>query len=146
MLAAGIAFIHGSLINGELNGFNWQAVTPGAWMSVLYLVFFGSIAGFSAYVWLLKVRSATQVSTHAYVNPVVAVLLGVFFANEHISLIQVLGLVVILGSVLIITLVKYRKVQVAAKREKQEVKEEVFKEPVIKYYPVLPHPVQDAEL
>ncbi|MEO7766522.1 MAG: EamA family transporter, partial [Ferruginibacter sp.] len=89
----------------------------GSWMSVLYLVSFGSIAGFSAYVWLLQVRPATQVSTHAYVNPVVAVLLGVFFAGEHISLLQILGLVTILGSVLIINLVKYRKTRNEHKQE-----------------------------
>ncbi|HMC96965.1 MAG TPA: EamA family transporter, partial [Flavobacteriales bacterium] len=64
---------------------------------------------FSAYVWLLQVRSATQVSTYAYVNPVVAVLLGVFIAQEHISAREVGGLVVILGSVLMINLAKYRK-------------------------------------
>ncbi|CAN5530494.1 EamA family transporter [soil metagenome] len=109
MLAAGIAFIPGSLLRGEMNGLQWGNISTGAWLSVLYLVFFGSIAGFSAYVWLLKVRSATQVSTHAYVNPVVAVLLGMFFANEVISLVQVAGLVVILASVMLISLVRYRK-------------------------------------
>jgi drug/metabolite transporter (DMT)-like permease len=61
-------------------------------------------------VWLLQVRPATQVSTHAYVNPVVAVLLGVLFADEHLSLIQLLGLMVILASVLLINLAKYRAV------------------------------------
>lgn len=146
MLAAGIVFIPGSLINGELRQFDWEAITPGAWMSVWYLVIFGSIAGFSAYVWLLKVRSATQVSTHAYVNPVVAILLGVFFANEHISLLQILGLVVILGSVLIITLVKYRKNLATAGRENKLADEVVIKEPVKIYRPVLPDTVQDAEL
>ncbi len=109
MLIAGIAFVPGSLLRGEMNGLQWGNISTGAWMSVLYLVFFGSIAGFSAYVWLLKVRSATQVSTHAYVNPVVAVLLGVFFANEIISLVQVAGLVVILTSVMIVSVVRYRK-------------------------------------
>lgn len=109
MLAAGIAFVPPSLFRGELNQFDWHAITTDAWLSVLYLIFFGSIAGFSAYVWLLQVRSSMQVSTHAYVNPVVAVLLGVFFADEHISLIQIIGLLVILSSVLVISLVKYRK-------------------------------------
>lgn len=109
MLAAGIAFIPGSLIRGEMNELQWVNISTAAWLCVLYLVFFGSIAGFSAYVWLLKVRSATQVSTFAYVNPVVAVLIGVLFANEVISMVQIAGLVVILTSVMIISLVKYRK-------------------------------------
>ena len=77
---------------------------------------FGSIAAFSAYVWLLQVRSATQVGTYAYVNPVIAVLLGVIFAGEHVSLLQVVGLVVILGSVLLINLSKYRKVKVVEEK------------------------------
>ncbi len=109
MIFAGIAFFTGSLIRGEPGGMDWSAISGEAWASLLYLVFFGSIAGYSAYVWLLKVRSATQVSTHAYVNPVVAVLLGVFFANEQISALQITGLLVILGSVLILNLGNYRK-------------------------------------
>lgn len=108
MLAAGVAFIPGSFLRNEIQHLQWQTISTEAWLSLWYLVFFGSIAGFSAYVWLLTVRSATQVSTHAYVNPVVAVLLGVFFANEHISLLQILGLIIILFSVLMINIVKYR--------------------------------------
>lgn len=109
MLAAAVAFAIGGLLRGEQNGFEIQSVSPEGWWSVAYLVLFGSIAGFSAYVWLLKVRSATQVSTYAYVNPVVAVLLGVLFANERISILQISGLGVILLSVMMINLARYRK-------------------------------------
>ncbi len=115
MMAAGIAFLPGMFIRGELNGFNWSGVSTGAWLSVFYLVFFGSIAGFSAYVWLLKVRPAMQVSTYAYVNPVVAVLLAVFFANEKITLIQILGLITIIGSVLLINMARYRREKMAVR-------------------------------
>ena len=115
MLAAGIAFIPGILIRGEFNDFQWQEVPYESWMSLVYLVIMGSIAGFSAYVWLLQVRSAMQVSTYAYVNPVVAVLLGVFFANEKITGIQIVGLVIILGSVLLINMAKYRREKLAKK-------------------------------
>ncbi|MEP7165661.1 MAG: EamA family transporter [Ferruginibacter sp.] len=108
MLAAAAVFIPVSFFRGEVQQLDWNTISMDAWLSLLYLVFFGSIAAFSAYVWLLQVRPATQVSTYAYVNPLVAVLLGVFFANEHISLLQVLGLLTILVSVLIINLVKYR--------------------------------------
>lgn len=113
MMAAGIMFLPGMLIRGELTEFSWSDVSAGAWFSLLYLIFLGSIAGFSAYVWLLKVRPAMQVSTYAYVNPVVAVLLAVFFANEHISLVQILGLLTILGSVLLINMAKYRREKMA---------------------------------
>lgn len=109
MLSAAVAFAIGSLILGEQKGFNVESISQEAWWAVAYLVVIGSIAGFSAYVWLLKVRPATQVSTYAYVNPVVAVLLGVLFANESISILQILGLAVILLSVMMINFSKYRK-------------------------------------
>jgi drug/metabolite transporter (DMT)-like permease len=108
MLAAGIAFIPASLISGEWVHLHWASVPVSSWLAIAYLVTMGSLAGYSAFVWLLQVRPATQVSTHAYVNPVVAVLLGVLFADEHLSLIQLLGLMVILASVLLINLAKYR--------------------------------------
>lgn len=108
MLAAGIVFVPGSFINHEWSTFQLSSVTTGSWLSVLYLITMGSLAGFSAYVWLLQVRPATQVSTYAYVNPVVAVLLGVLFAGEHITFLQIAGLAVILLSVLLINLAKYR--------------------------------------
>jgi drug/metabolite transporter (DMT)-like permease len=118
MIAASIAFGIFSLAGNEWGSFQWQSVSTGAWLSVLYLITMGSLAGYSAYVWLLQVRPATQVSTYAYVNPVVAVLLGVFFAGEHMSIIQIAGLAVILTSVLLINLAKQRKEKqvLAAKR------------------------------
>lgn len=108
MMAAGIAFLPSSFINNEWSSFNVQAVTTSSWLSLIYLITMGSLAGFSAYVWLLQVRPATQVSTYAYVNPVVAVLLGVLFANETMTTLQITGLAVILLSVLLINLAKYR--------------------------------------
>lgn len=119
MLIAGIAFVPGSLLRGEFHHFQWQNVSAGAWMSLWYLIFFGSLAGFSAYVWLLQVRSVTIVSTHAYVNPVVAVLLGVFFANEEISILQIVGLLIILASVLMINISKYKKSNTGVRNKKK---------------------------
>jgi len=95
-------------LRGEWSHFRPQEVTMSSWLAIAYLVTFGSLLGYSAFVWLLQVRPATQVSTHAYVNPVVAVLLGVMFAGEQLSFLQLLGLMVILGSVLLINLAKYR--------------------------------------
>jgi drug/metabolite transporter (DMT)-like permease len=117
MLAAGVAFFLGSFVSQEWSEFKWQTVTAGSWFSLLYLIFFGSLAAFSAYVWLLRVRPAAQVSTYAYVNPVIAVLLGVFFAGEHMSLLQVSGLVVILTSVMMINLAKYRNEKIRVRNE-----------------------------
>jgi drug/metabolite transporter (DMT)-like permease len=108
MMSAGVCFVLLSLGRGEWSHFRPREVPLSSWLSIAYLVTMGSLVGYSAFTWLLQVRPATQVSTHAYVNPVVAVLLGVFFAGEHLSLIQLSGLLVILLSVLLINLAKYR--------------------------------------
>lgn len=109
MIIAGLVFLPGVFIHNELTNLNWQAIPLNSWLALIYLILFGSIAAFSAYVWLLQVRPATQVSTYAYVNPVIAVILGIFFAHENISLLQIIGLIIILGSVLLINLAKYQK-------------------------------------
>lgn len=109
MIIAGLLFLPGSWLNHELDHLNFSQVPLKAWGALGYLIVFGSIAAYSAYVWLLQVRPATQVSTYAYVNPVIAVILGMFFAGEHISLLQISGLIIILCSVLLINLSKYRK-------------------------------------
>ncbi|WP_431214450.1 EamA family transporter [Puia sp. P3] len=110
MFAAGVAFIPASLASGEWGAFHPAEVPLSSWMGIVYLVTMGSLVGYSAFVWLLQVRPATQVSTHAYVNPVVAVLLGTLFAGERMSWLQLTGLAVILVSVLLINLSKYRSV------------------------------------
>ena len=111
MIIAGVAYMPMSLLHGEYNHLNLHNIQINSWLGVLYLIIFGSLAAYSAYVWLLQVRPATQVSTYAYVNPVIAVILGVVFAGEHISLMQLAGLFTILSSVLLINLAKYRKEQ-----------------------------------
>jgi drug/metabolite transporter (DMT)-like permease len=109
MLAGGLAFIPFIFASGEWNNFHWQQVPANSWLALFYLISMGSLAGYSAYIWLLQVRPATQVSTNAYVNPVVAVLLGVFLANEKMTPLQFVGLAIILVSVLLVNLAKYRK-------------------------------------
>jgi len=107
MIIAGLAFVIAALVHQEFKQFQISSVPASAWMALVYLILFGSIGAFSAYIWLLKVRSAVQVSSHSYVNPVVAVILGVLFAHENISILQLLGLLVILCSVLLINAKKY---------------------------------------
>lgn len=109
MFVAGVVFISFAFVSGEFKAFHFPSVSAGAWMSLSYLIIFGSLLGYSAYVWLLRVRSAMQVSTYGYVNPVVAVLLGAFFNGEKISWVQILGLAIILASVLLINIAKARK-------------------------------------
>lgn len=108
MVFAALSFLVLSFFTGEFNHFHIHEINLRAWLSVIYLVLLGSIAGYSAYIWLLQVRPATQVSTNAYVNPVVAVLLGVFFGGEFINILQIGGLAIILLSVFIINYDKYK--------------------------------------
>jgi drug/metabolite transporter (DMT)-like permease len=109
MLAAGVVFALVSAFSGEWKNFSLPSVTSGSWWALIYLITLGSLAGYSAFTWLLRVRPATQVSTHAYVNPVVAVLLGISFAGEKMSFLQWIGLAVVLCSVLLINLARSRK-------------------------------------
>lgn len=101
MLFASLMFSLCAGLSGEWRTVRLAEVGPSAWWALLYLILFGSILAYSAYVWLLKVRPATEVATHAYVNPVVAVILGCM-GGETITAIQLAGLAVILGSVLLV--------------------------------------------
>jgi drug/metabolite transporter (DMT)-like permease len=79
------------------------------WLSLLYLIVAGSIIGFTAYVWLLHHESPTKVGTYAYVNPIVAVLVGYFLGGEPLALRTIVGTALILVSVLAITTMPARK-------------------------------------
>jgi drug/metabolite transporter (DMT)-like permease len=107
MIIAGLAYLPGAAIHHEFASFHASQVPLQAWLATGYLIVFGSIAAFTAYIWLLKVRPAAQVSMYAYVNPVIAVLLGVLFAREKISGFQIFGLIIILSSVLLVNLSGY---------------------------------------
>ena len=78
---------------------SWEAVTPGSLWAIAYLVTFGSLVGFSAYVWLLGNASAAAVATYAYVNPLVALALGAALAGESLPPRVALAAPLILGSV-----------------------------------------------
>ena len=84
-LAASFAFTVTSLSAGEHNEFVLSAVSGKSIVAMLYLIIFGSLIGYLAYVWLLSIRPASLVGTYAYVNPVVAVFLGWAFIGEIIS-------------------------------------------------------------
>lgn len=103
MLAGGILLALTSATLGEFRNFHPLAVSRAAWLSLLYLVVAGSIIAFTAYVWLIHHESPTKVGTYAYVNPVVAVLLGYFLAGEPLGLRTVLGTMFVLISVIVIT-------------------------------------------
>ena len=103
MGAASVAMLVMSLAMGEAASFTLADVSVRSMLSWGYLVIFGSIIGYTAYVYLLGVVSAAKASTYAYVNPIIAVLLGWAFANEPIGLRTIGAAAVILGGVAIIT-------------------------------------------
>ena len=103
MLAGGILLTVTAALLGEFRGFDVQAVSLKAWLALVYLIVAGSIIGFTAYVWLIHHESPTKVGTYAYVNPVVAVLVGYFFGGEGLSARTVLGTLLVLISVVVIT-------------------------------------------
>jgi drug/metabolite transporter (DMT)-like permease len=87
---------------GELSRFDPAAVSTKSLLAVAYLFVFGSIVGFSAYLWLLRVTTVSRVSTYAYVNPIVAVLLGWALAGESLTPRVFLAAAVIVGAVALI--------------------------------------------
>ncbi|MBC6492105.1 EamA family transporter [Flavihumibacter stibioxidans] len=109
LLAGGIASLLLSPLLDNLSGFSFSQVSLSAWMALTYLTVFGSVITYMAYMYLLSERPAAQVGTHAYVNPVIAVILGVLFANEKLVPAQISALVIILVSVLLVNLASYRK-------------------------------------
>ena len=109
MLAGGVLLGLTSAALGEFRNFHPSAVSGVAWLSLLYLIVAGSIIGFTAYVWLLHHQSPTKVGTYAYVNPVVAVLVGYFLGGEPLGLRTILGTIFVLFSVVVIATTPARK-------------------------------------
>lgn len=102
MLFAAAMFWIFTLVCNDPAKTDFAAVPASAWYSLIYLVILGSLMAYSAYVWLLKVRPATEVATHAYVNPFIAVFFGMFFGHEEVTWIQITGLIIILLSVTLV--------------------------------------------
>lgn len=109
MFAAGLFSLLVGWQQGEFAGFSVGAVSTKSWIGLLYLIVFGSLLGYLSYVWLLKQRTAVQVGTYAYINPVVALLLGWLIASEPFAWQQLAALGLILGGVLLINFPKYRQ-------------------------------------
>src|SRR5580692_7129191 len=109
MLAGGVFLTLAATAFGEFRNFHPSAVSRGAWFALLYLIVAGSIIGFTAYVWLIHHESPTKVGTYAYVNPIVAVLVGYFLGGEALSARTILGTVFILISVVVITTTPAKK-------------------------------------
>jgi drug/metabolite transporter (DMT)-like permease len=121
MLAGGVFLALTAAALGEFRDFHPGIVSREAWLSLLYLIIPGSIIGFTAYVWLIHRESPTKVGTYAYVNPVVAVLLGYFLAGEELGLRTVLGTLLILISVVVITMTRAKQPEAAVPGARSQV-------------------------
>ena len=113
MLAGGVLLTLAAALLGEFRGFHVQTVSRGAWLALAYLIVAGSIVGFTAYVWLLHHESPTKVGTYAYVNPVVAVLVGYFLGGEGLGPRTIVGTLLVLVSVVVITTTPAKKAKVS---------------------------------
>ena len=103
MLAGGVLLVLGGLAAGELGAVRLDAISARSVLAFAYLVVFGSIVAFSAFRYLVDVAPPSRVSTYAYVNPVVAVVLGWLLGGEVITAHTVTGAAVIVGAVAMVT-------------------------------------------
>jgi drug/metabolite transporter (DMT)-like permease len=117
MFAGGLCLLLVGALSGEVGQLDLAHVSASSWMGFLYLVTFGSLVGFTAYVYLLAHTTAAKAATYAYVNPVVAVFLGWLVAHEPVTSRTVIAAAVILAGVAIITVTRDARVTTpAAKR------------------------------
>jgi len=103
MLIAGAALLLISFGLGEPMNLDWSAISAKSLWSLAYLIVFGAIIAYTCYGWLFRNASAAAVSTYAYVNPVVAVILGYYLANEEITQMTIIGAGLILFGVLLVS-------------------------------------------
>jgi drug/metabolite transporter (DMT)-like permease len=102
MVAAGLAFVLIAALTGEWASFDVTAVSPTSWASIGYLIVAGSLVGYTTYAWLIGVAPIQRVATYAYVNPVVAVILGWLVLSEPLTPRTVIAGVVIVAAVALI--------------------------------------------
>jgi drug/metabolite transporter (DMT)-like permease len=105
MTLAGIVNALIALSLGDVHRADWSR---SGWLAIGYLVTFGSLVGFTAYIWLLEHVPTPKVATYAYVNPVVAVFLGWLFLGERLDRYMMMGMVVIIAAVILVTSSKLR--------------------------------------
>ena len=102
MICGGILLLIAGVVTGELPQFHPTSISILSLFSFIYLVFIGAVVGYTAYIWLLRHCDPANVATYAYVNPIVAVLLGTFFAGETVTMRTLIAAALIIGSVALI--------------------------------------------
>jgi drug/metabolite transporter (DMT)-like permease len=102
MLCGGLLLLLAGIVTGETQRFHPRSVSTLSLVSFIYLVIIGAVVGYTAYIWLLRHCDPAKVATYAYVNPVVAILLGAAFAGETLSMRVLIAGALIIGSVAIV--------------------------------------------
>jgi drug/metabolite transporter (DMT)-like permease len=102
MICGGVLLLIAGAVTGELPRFHAGSVSMRSLGAFVYLIIIGAVVGYTAYIWLLRHCDPAKVATYAYVNPIVAVLLGTCFADETINARMLLAAVLIIGSVALI--------------------------------------------
>jgi drug/metabolite transporter (DMT)-like permease len=102
MLCGGTLLLIAGIARGELQHFDPRLITTQSLVAFVYLIFVGGIIGYVSYAWLLRYCDPGKVATYAYVNPIVAVLLGALFAHETLSLRTLVAAGLIIGSVAVV--------------------------------------------
>ncbi len=113
MVCGGILLLLAGIITGELPRFHPGSVSLLSLGSFIYLVLIGAVVGYTAYIWLLRHCDPAKVATYAYVNPIVAVLLGTFFAGETVTVRTLIAAALIIGSVALIITAQQLRARVA---------------------------------
>src|SRR5713226_657677 len=101
-LSGGLALWVAGIVSGETRALHLAAISLRSWLALGYLIAFGSMVGFTAYIYILKKSTATRVATYAFVNPVVALFLGWLLVGESITLRTIIAAAVILTAVLLV--------------------------------------------
>jgi drug/metabolite transporter (DMT)-like permease len=106
MICGGLLLTLVGIVKGELRGFDPGRISPLSLGAFAYLIIIGALVGYTSYIWLLRVCDPRKVATYAYVNPVVAVLLGALFAGETLTARTLLAAALIIGSVALVITVQ----------------------------------------
>ena len=104
MIGGGVLLLLTAAVAGQFHGFDPTRISLPAFLSWGYLVVFGSLVGFTAYIWLLGVTSIAKAGTYAYVNPIVAVILGWAVLHETVTMTMLLAAGVILAGVALVSI------------------------------------------
>jgi drug/metabolite transporter (DMT)-like permease len=102
MICGGMLLFLAGIITGEVPRLHPTSISISSWVAFIYLVLIGAVVGYTAYIWLLRHCEPAKVATYAYVNPIVAVVLGALFAGEKVTMRTLIAGCLIIGSVALV--------------------------------------------